>query len=195
MLDPSERPLSRQEQILAAALRTFGRYGYRRTSMELIAQAADVSRPALYQHFRGKEDVFRAMTAELVEELVGAAQAARAAGGPVGERLHAVLSVKTGFLTGTVDAAFRSEVVADAERVAGDLLESFKSRLAGVITALLRSAADELDLVDRDISADDVAALLLDAVVGIAQEDAGPEVLDKRLRDLVHLTLRGLTGR
>ncbi|WP_328375615.1 helix-turn-helix domain-containing protein [Micromonospora zamorensis] len=50
---------ARRHRVLKAARVTFARYGYRRTSMEAIAQAADMSRPALYQHLSNKEAVFR----------------------------------------------------------------------------------------------------------------------------------------
>ncbi|WP_158621404.1 TetR/AcrR family transcriptional regulator [Streptomyces triticirhizae] len=186
---------TKQRQVLSAALRTFGRYGYRRTSMELIAQAAQVSRPALYQHFRNKQDVFRAMTAQMVDGLIDAAELARRSEGTVADRLEGVLSVKIEFVAGTVDAEFRSEILADAEKIAGDLVQSFKDRLHAVVSALLTESSVELDLVGAEFRADDVAHLLLDAVVGIVQEDAAPDVLDKRLRDLVHLTIRGLTSR
>lgn len=186
----------KQQQILSAALRTFGRYGYRRTSMELIAQAADVSRPALYQYFRGKADVFRAMTAQLLDGLIAAAELAeQAEDSSVAERLAGVLSVKLEFVVGTVDVQFRSEILTDAEQVAGDLLTSFKDRWQAVIERCLESSADELDLLATQLSAHDTACLLIDAVSGIVQEAAQAETLDKRLRDLVDLTVRGLSSK
>ena len=47
----------KQARILNAALGVFAAYGLKRSSMEDIAKAADMSRAALYQHFRNKEDV------------------------------------------------------------------------------------------------------------------------------------------
>jgi AcrR family transcriptional regulator len=186
---------AKQQQILSGALRAFGRYGYRRTSMELIANAANVSRPTVYQYFRGKEDVFRAMAGQLLEGLLEAADMAEKAEGSIGDRLFGVLSVKLEFVVDTVDLQFRGEILGDAEQVAGDLLVSFKDRLLAVIEACLLSVPEELDLVGTALSAHDAARLLLDAVVGIQQEDADREVLAKRLRDLVDLTVRGLSSR
>jgi AcrR family transcriptional regulator len=163
--------------------------------MELIAQAAGVSRPALYQHFRNKQDVFRAMTAQMVDGLLDAAELARHSDEAVADRLQGVLSVKMEFVAGAVDAEFRSEILDDAEKVAGDLIQSFKDRLHAVVSVVLTESSDELDLVGSAFAADDMAHLLLDAVVGIVQEDAASDVLTKRLRDLVDLTIRGLTSR
>jgi TetR/AcrR family transcriptional regulator len=184
----------KQQQILSGALRTFGRYGYRRTSMELIAKAADVSRPALYQYFRGKEDVFRAMAGQMLDGLIAAAELAEQADGSVSERLFGVLSVKLEFVVGTVDVQYRTEILNDAEQIAGDLLTAFKDQWLSVIERCLASSSDELDLVGTVLSAHDTACLLLDAVVGIVQEDADPNTLNKRLRDLVDLTARGLSS-
>lgn len=47
----------KQARILAAALTVFATYGFRRTSMEDVAREAGMSRAALYQHFRNKEDI------------------------------------------------------------------------------------------------------------------------------------------
>ncbi|MEO1613491.1 MAG: helix-turn-helix domain-containing protein, partial [Pseudomonadota bacterium] len=50
----------RRARILESAVGVFGRYGFKRCSMEDIAEAAGMSRPALYQHFKNKTEIFRA---------------------------------------------------------------------------------------------------------------------------------------
>lgn len=182
------------DQILTAALGVFGRYGYRRTSMELIAQTAGISRPALYQHFKGKEHVFRAMGARLLDDVIAAAETAQQADGTVADRLYGVLSVKLELFVGTVEAEFRSEMLAEAGVVADDLMQSFERRHIAVIEALLTFAAAELDLLDIALPARDAAILLHDALTGIVQERATPEILYGRLRQLVDLTVRSLTS-
>lgn len=61
-LMPPETDTDRQDAILDAAFGVFASYGYRRTTMEDIGQAAGLSRSALYLHFRNKEDIFRSLT-------------------------------------------------------------------------------------------------------------------------------------
>ena len=56
---------SKRQLILQSAIDVITRYGYRRTSMEDIAQQAGISRPAIYQLFKNKEAVATA-TIELV---------------------------------------------------------------------------------------------------------------------------------
>ena len=53
-----ERGASTQRKILSAALGVFAEHGYHDTRVELITEAAGCSRPAFYQYFASKEDVF-----------------------------------------------------------------------------------------------------------------------------------------
>jgi TetR/AcrR family acrAB operon transcriptional repressor len=50
-----------RRQILAAALRCFGRHGIARSSLEMVSREAGVSRGAVYWHFKGKRELFRAV--------------------------------------------------------------------------------------------------------------------------------------
>ena len=52
---------SREKALLKAAFDCFATYGFRRTAMNDIAEAAGLSRASLYLHFRNKEDVFRSL--------------------------------------------------------------------------------------------------------------------------------------
>lgn len=51
----------RQQQLLDVAERLFAESGYRATSIEGIAAAAEVTRPVIYQHFGSKEGVYLAV--------------------------------------------------------------------------------------------------------------------------------------
>lgn len=76
---PSPRKPSdeaRQRKLLDAALTVFMRYGYRKTSMDEVARAAQVSRQGLYLHFATKEELFRATVQHTLETALAAATAA-----------------------------------------------------------------------------------------------------------------------
>jgi AcrR family transcriptional regulator len=57
-----------EEKILDAAIRTFLRYGARKTSMNDIAKAAGVSRQTLYDLFGSKEELIRASTRSITDQ-------------------------------------------------------------------------------------------------------------------------------
>jgi TetR/AcrR family transcriptional regulator len=181
----------RAGEIISAALNVFGRYGYQRTSMELIAQAAGISRPALYQHFSGKDDIFLAAGERMADELISAAETAAAADGSTADRLYRALAVKLDLTAGPVDARFRRDLIAEASARLPDLQASMRARHAAVIEKLLTSAAD-LDLAATAIRAHDIAVMLLDALTGIAQQEDPPDELRRRLSYLVSLTVGSL---
>ena len=53
--------IAKKDKILGAALDVFLRYGYKRVTMNDIAEAAGISRPALYLVFESKEDIFKSV--------------------------------------------------------------------------------------------------------------------------------------
>jgi TetR/AcrR family acrAB operon transcriptional repressor len=50
-----------RDRILEAAMTVFRRHGFRRSSIEETAEAAGLTRQALYHHFKSKEALFRAV--------------------------------------------------------------------------------------------------------------------------------------
>jgi AcrR family transcriptional regulator len=59
---------AKRDKILAAALDVFLRYGYKRATMNDIAEAAGISRPALYLVFDSKEEIFKSVYEHWVQE-------------------------------------------------------------------------------------------------------------------------------
>jgi AcrR family transcriptional regulator len=60
------------ERVMAAARQVFLRYGFTRTTMGDIAEAAKMSRPALYLVFPSKEDIFAAVIGRSFAEMLAA---------------------------------------------------------------------------------------------------------------------------
>src|SRR3954453_687230 len=66
---------ARHEGVLAVALEVFGRYGFRKASMDEIARSADISRQGLYLHFANKDALFRAAVRHELDTALGEAAA------------------------------------------------------------------------------------------------------------------------
>jgi AcrR family transcriptional regulator len=63
---PTRLPAARRRrQLLDVALAAFASHGFHPTSMNDVAEAAGVTKPVLYQHFRSK----RALYLELLEDV------------------------------------------------------------------------------------------------------------------------------
>ena len=58
-----------KEKIVNAALMTFSKYGYHRTRMDDVAEAAKVSKGRLYLYFKNKEELFYAISERNIAEL------------------------------------------------------------------------------------------------------------------------------
>jgi AcrR family transcriptional regulator len=70
-----ERGTNTYRRILAAALDVFAEAGFHDASVELITEAAGCSRPAFYQYFPSKEDVFWRLAGQLAAEMSDLADA------------------------------------------------------------------------------------------------------------------------
>src|SRR5438046_1582005 len=64
VMPASTRDRSRREEILASALRCFGRNGYSNTTIEDIRRASGASIGSLYHHFGGKDRIAAALYVE-----------------------------------------------------------------------------------------------------------------------------------
>ena len=65
----TSRGADKRRAILDAAAEVFAASGYERASIDAIAARAGVSKPTVYSHFGGKEQLFResiALSAEIV---------------------------------------------------------------------------------------------------------------------------------
>src|SRR6266702_5398261 len=85
-----------RDRILDAAMLVFRRQGFRRSSIEQAAEAAGLTRQALYHHFKSKEALFRAVIERLHENALAAeiagAEATEKAGGSLADILIAEIT-------------------------------------------------------------------------------------------------------
>src|SRR5271169_5290651 len=82
--------------IVLAALELFTRYGYRKTSIDDIARAAQVAKRTVYLHFENKAAVFLAILEYIGDQIRQRCAAAESAGGPHVDRLTQLLDAYFG---------------------------------------------------------------------------------------------------
>src|ERR1700682_1191462 len=96
-------------RILDAAMLVFRRHGFRRSSIEQAAEAAGLTRQALYHHFESKEALFRAVIEQLHENALAAelaaANAADKAGGSLADILVAGVAARLRQLIASFDGS------------------------------------------------------------------------------------------
>lgn len=187
-------------RILAGALERFTAYGYRRTALEDIAQAAGLSRASVYVHFRNKEDVFRALARQLHTEGLAAAEAAAATDGPLAVRLQALFTAK---LTPVVALArvspHAAELIDENDRVAGDVAAEFRKRLVRVLERLIREAVARGEVAPEraGLTPRTAAELVVDCVKGIevaSGTGTTPAQLTRRVGQVVDVLVAGFAA-
>src|SRR5216684_7486336 len=82
--------------IVLAALELFTRYGYRKTSIDDLAQAAQVAKRTVYLHFENKAAVFLAILEYLGDQVRQRCVAAERMGGTAVDRLAGLLDAYFG---------------------------------------------------------------------------------------------------
>lgn len=82
-----------QGRIIDAALRLFTQRGYFNTTVPDVARAAQVSVGSIYHHFKDKEDVARALYADLVERMQHALTAIAGQHASAHDRCRAVMAM------------------------------------------------------------------------------------------------------
>lgn len=134
---------AKRKAILDAAWRSFAAYGFRKTSMDDIARGAGVSRPALYLHYRNKEDIFRSLAEFYYDDAARQVAQALATPGPVAEVLGRAFDAQGG---ATLEAMLSSphglELLDTGSATASDIAEAGEARLRRIYADWLKTAAD-----------------------------------------------------
>jgi TetR/AcrR family acrAB operon transcriptional repressor len=135
-------------RILDAAMLVFRRQGFRRSSIEQAAEAAGLTRQALYHHFKSKEALFRAVIERLHESALAAeieaANVAEKAGGSLADILVASVSAKLSQLAESLDGSphveeLFSEHLLQARDLYQKYAAAYGAQLAATITRVCRN--------------------------------------------------------
>lgn len=178
--------------IVTAAFGVFAQYGYRRTSMEDIAQAAGMSRPALYQYFRNKEDVARSLVAGFFARVAEDVEAALAVPGSPPETLERAFRAKMGPMkTLLVDSPHGSELMELGNMIAAEQVAEGMARLLASFAGWLERGRIEGHL-SFEGGAQEVAQTILAALDGVKTPPF--EVYEARMVQLANLLGRGLAA-
>jgi AcrR family transcriptional regulator len=144
-----------RERILDSAANVFCRYGYKLTSMELVAQESGLTRQALYHHFASKEALFRAVVETVYEGAFEAEQVAgrrrEQAGGGLADILVAQFEARFRYLLDRIKGAAQvEELLSEQQRQTRDLHQAFVDRKFSLIAGAIERAHAAGKVVLRD---------------------------------------------
>ncbi|MFD9884576.1 TetR/AcrR family transcriptional regulator [Streptomyces alboflavus] len=125
----------RLTDVLDATYTCLSRYGVRRTTMDDIAGEMGVSRSAVYQYVRGKDDAVRQLARRLHDRALDRAAAAATADAPAAERIHGILAAKLDLVLDLAGGAGHVAELLDAKaRLSGDICDAFTDRIRELLT-------------------------------------------------------------
>ena len=175
----------RRGEVLDATYECLTRYGVRRTTMEDIASAAGMSRAAVYQYVRNKDDAFRGLAIRLHDDALEHARAAAAGAGTPEERIRGVLNAKLHLVLGMLaDSPHTAELLDEKGRLFGDICTRFTNDIADMLADLFSEAG--ISALSPHQAADICVAL----VVGLENRPDGARLLPPAADALIDGLLR-----
>lgn len=128
----------RRQRYLDAAAELFAARGYASVTIEELGAAAGVSGPALYRHFRGKEEVLAELLVSASERLLDGATATIAAGSDPQTTLHDLVAFHADF------ALAERDVIRVQDRELAHLGEEASRRVRSLQRRYVEAWADVL---------------------------------------------------
>lgn len=154
-------PADRLDEVLDATYQCLARYGVRRTTVDDIARTMGVSRSAVYQYVRGKDDAVRQLVERLHTRAFTRAQSAAASDSPAAERIRGALAAKLDLvLELTEESPHATELLDESARKFGDICAAFTGDIRGLLVAEFSEAGTK-DSVTPETAADLCIALVL----------------------------------
>ncbi len=184
--------------IVLAGLKLFTQYGYRKTSIDDIANSAQVAKRTVYLHFENKAAVFLAILEYLGDQVRQRCAAAESAGGTAVDRLTGLLDAYFGM---AFELFSKSEHMPELQETfsmlararIGDLNTEYEDRLARFLRSLQKTGA--IGGPPKGLAVEQIVHILVRAAEG-AKHD--PEVqgdrkaLERRLRELAILAIAAM---
>ncbi len=160
-MNDSVPPPSKRQRAIEAGARVFLRFGYARATMGEIAQAAGMSRPALYLVFCDKEAVFKAVVDQWIEGSLARIAAGLAAHATLGAKLRFACEIWC------VEGLERALANPDVRDMTGlPAVRKSYARFEACLTDILREAAEQSGL---GVTAADLARVIVSAMQGFKQ--------------------------
>jgi len=188
----SQHAEATRRAVLTAARSLFGAKGYAQTSVDEIADAARVTKGAVYHHFAGKEALFRAVYDQAEADVYGRAIVA---GDPEAPPIDQLAAKMNAYLDAVLDQEIRRITLIDAPAVLGHEPDPSAEQRANIeaVRSFIATAIEHGQIVDLD------PGVLTDLIGGLAwlgslliARASDPGVTRAELGKALDAMLRGL---
>lgn len=193
-----ESSSAKPNAIVLAALELFTRYGYRKTSIDDIAQAAQVAKRTVYLHFENKAAVFLAILEYLADQIRQRCAAAERIGGTPVHRLTGLLDAYFGM---AFELFSKSEHMPELEETfsklarerIGDLNTEYELRLAKFLRSLKKTG--EIGRPPQGLTVEQIVQIVMRAAEGTkhnAKVQGDRKAFERRLREVATLAIAAM---
>lgn len=183
--------VQRREQLLEIGRSLFAERGFEGTSVEEIAQRADVSKPVVYEHFGGKEGLYAVIVDREIRELTNALSGSLNEGGHPRALVERTALALLSYIEANTDG-FR---ILTRDSPVAQSTGSFSSLIGDVATQVEHLLADQFSRRRLDPKTAPIYARMLVGMIALTGEHwAGTRRPEKTVvaAHLVNLAWHGL---
>jgi len=181
--------------VLLAGLELFAKYGYRKTSIDDIASAAQVAKRTVYLHFENKAAVFLAILDYLGEQVRQRCASAERQGGAAVDQLTALLDAYFGM---AFEVFSKSEYMPELEETVSKLAKSKVNEMSAEYEKLLAKFFRSLEKTGEiagpppGLTAEQMVRVVIRAAEGAKRDpmiQGDRKALQRSFRELATLTI------
>ena len=194
----AESGSAKRNSIVMAGLHLFTQYGYRKTSIDDIAEAAQVAKRTVYLNFENKAAVFLAILAYLADQVRQRCAAAEAADGTAVDRLTGLLDAYFGMGFELFSKSAHMPELAEtfsnlAQSNIRDLNMEYEKWLARFLRSLEKTR--EIGGPPEGLTVERIVYILVRAAEGAKHDpnvQGDQKAFQQRLRDLATLAIAAM---
>lgn len=182
---------TKEEKVLAAARDVFMRYGFKRTTMSDLADAAHMSRPALYLIFPSKEEVFRSLVTQVFNELLREIREGLDKHETITDKLSFAFEVWcVGPFKMTQASPDAKDILESGYEFASQITSHAYSDFEEIVADILRPIVSTQ--TEETLSAEQLAHILTTASHGFKESASSTVQLRQMIKGLIIVVLAGL---
>lgn len=188
---------AKKDAVFEAAAEVFAQYGYRRTTMNDIAQAASISRPALYLVFENKENLFCELVDYRLNQAIDAAIVVLEKSGELNTRfIDALLVFEKVYYEPVSNSPHGEELMDTSQSLAGELMMKGFGKLVTAFSRVLKEAEDngEANFSNTPLTPKSFVELLLSALGGIKKKTKTMAEFRKQTEQVAQIFLASITS-
>ena len=188
---------AKKEIVYEAAAEVFAQYGFRRTTMNDIAQGAGISRPALYLMFDNKENLFCELAAYRLNQAVDQAISTLAETGELNARFIAALLIfEKIYYEPISDSPHGAELMDTNQSLATEEMMKGFSKLVTAFAKVLKEAekSGEASFQNTALTPKAFVELLFTALGGIKKKAKSTAEFRKNTEQLARIFLQTIAS-